>query len=76
MNRAEFRIEDDPAEVDLDFASYHAVVTAAGGVPHYQRQYVARQVEIPADKAADFCEFENAILFDGKARRCRERYRR
>jgi hypothetical protein len=56
----------DPVDVDVDFASYHAAVTAKGNVLHYEREYVVRQVEIPADKAADFRKLESAILFDEK----------
>ncbi len=56
----------DPVDVDMDFASYHAAVTAKGNVLHYEREYVVRQVEIPADKAADFRKLEGAILFDEK----------
>ncbi len=35
-------------------------------VLHYEREYVVHQVEIPADKAADFRKLEGAILFDEK----------
>ncbi len=40
----------EPMDVDIDFASYHASATAKGNMLHYQREYVVRQVEIPADK--------------------------
>jgi hypothetical protein len=56
----------DPVDVDMDFASYHSAVTAKGNVLHYERDYVVRQVEIPADKATDFRKLESAILFDEK----------
>ena len=56
----------DPVDVDMDFASYHSAVTAKPGVLHYEREYVVRQVEIPASKAADFRKLEGAILFDEK----------
>jgi hypothetical protein len=56
----------DPVEVDMDFASYHAAVTTKGNVLHYEREYVVRQVELPADRAADFRKLEDAILFDEK----------
>jgi hypothetical protein len=56
----------DPVDVDTDFASYHAATTAKGNVLHYERNYVVRQVEIPAEKAADFRKLESAILFDEK----------
>jgi hypothetical protein len=56
----------DPVDVDTDFASYHSSTTAKGNVLHYQRDYVVRQVEIPADKAGEFRKLESAILFDEK----------
>jgi hypothetical protein len=54
----------DPMSVDMDFASYHAAVTAKGNVLHYEREYVVRQVEIPASRASDFRMLESAILLD------------
>ncbi len=56
----------DPVDVDTDFASYHASATAKGNVLHYEMVYTVRQVEIPADRAADFRKFELAILSDEK----------
>jgi len=56
----------DPVNVDMDFASYHSTVTAKSGLLHYEREYVVRQVEIPAARAADFRKLEGAILFDEK----------
>jgi hypothetical protein len=56
----------DPVDVDMDFASYHADVTAKGNVLHYEREYVVRQVELPAARAADFRKLEGAILSDEK----------
>jgi hypothetical protein len=56
----------DPVDLDMDFASYHSAVTAKNNVLHYEREYVVRDVEIPADRAADFRKLESAILFDEK----------
>jgi hypothetical protein len=56
----------DPVNVDMDFASYHSTVTAKPSLLHYEREYVVRQVEIPAARAADFRKLEGAILFDEK----------
>lgn len=56
----------DPVNVDTDFASYHASVTAKGNVLHYEREYVVRKVELPAERAADFRKFESAVLSDEK----------
>jgi transglutaminase-like putative cysteine protease len=56
----------DPVDIDMDFASYHASATAQGNVLHYEMVYVVRQVQIPADRAADFRKFESAILAEEK----------
>ena len=40
----------DPVALDLDFASYHSSVSAKGNLLHYEREYVVRQVEIPASQ--------------------------
>jgi hypothetical protein len=56
----------DPVALDLDFASYHSTVSAKGSVLHYEREYVVRQVEIPAARAADFRRLESTILADEK----------
>ena len=54
----------DPVSLDFDFASYHSSVTAKDNRLHYEREYVVRQVEIPAERAADFRKLESAILAD------------
>lgn len=56
----------DPIDLDVDFASYHSKITANGNVLHYEREYVVRQVQIPADKAAVFRKLESTILADEK----------
>jgi hypothetical protein len=56
----------DALAVDLDFASYHSAVTTKDNHLHYERDYVVRQVEIPAEKAADFRKLQSAILADEK----------
>lgn len=56
----------DPVDVDMDFASYHSSISVKGSTVHYQREYVVRQVEIPASRAEDFRKLEGAILFDEK----------
>ena len=53
-----------PMDVEMDFASYHGAVTARGNLLHYEREYVVRQVEIPASRADDFRKLESAILLD------------
>ena len=56
----------DPVKVDLPFASYTSSVTAKGDVLHFQREYVVKQVELPAAQAADFRNLEDAIMSDEK----------
>jgi hypothetical protein len=41
-------------------------VSAKGKVLHYEREYVVKKVEIPADKAAEFRKLQSAILMDEK----------
>jgi hypothetical protein len=53
-----------PVDLDLDFASYHSSVTATANTLHYEREYIVRQVEIPASKIADFRRLESGILAD------------
>lgn len=57
----------NPVNVDVDFASYHASVSAKGQVLHYESEYVVRDVEIPAAKAASFRQLESAILSNEKS---------
>jgi transglutaminase-like putative cysteine protease len=56
----------DPVDVDVEFAAYHSSVTGKDNLLHYEREYVVRQVEIPADKVAAFRKLESAILSDEK----------
>jgi len=56
----------DPANVDVGFASYRSATTVKGDVLHYEREYVVRQVEVPASAAADFRKLEDAIIEDEK----------
>ncbi len=56
----------DPVDVDVDFASYKSSVSVKGNLLHYEREYVVRQVEIPATKAPDFRKLQSAILGDEK----------
>lgn len=57
----------NPVNIDMDFASYHASSTAKGDVLHYEREYVVRQVQIPASRSADFRKLESAIVEDEQA---------
>ena len=56
----------DPVKVDLPFASYSSSVAAKDGLLHYEREYVVKQVEIPAADAEEFRKLEDAIVSDEK----------
>jgi hypothetical protein len=56
----------NPVDVDVDFASYHASVSAQGKVLHYESEYVVRDIEIPPSKAQAFRLLESAILTNEK----------
>ncbi|HEX8710743.1 MAG TPA: DUF3857 domain-containing protein [Terracidiphilus sp.] len=56
----------DPVRVDLPFASYRSSVAAKGNVLHFEREYVVKQVEVPAGQAAEFRKLEDAIISDEK----------
>lgn len=55
-----------PVDVDVDFASYRASVSAKGKTLHYESEYVVRDIEIPPTKAASFRKLESAILTSEK----------
>jgi hypothetical protein len=57
----------DPVSIVTDFGSYHSTVTTKGNVLHFDRELVVKEVELPADKAAEFRKFESTILFDEKS---------
>ncbi len=57
----------NPVNIDLDFASYHASVSAKGNLLHYESEYVVRQVEIPPSKSASFRTLEGAIISNEKS---------
>ena len=56
----------EPVKVDLPFATYRSSVAAKGGVLHFQREYVVKQVEVPASRAAEFRKLEDAVVADEK----------
>lgn len=56
----------DPVKVDLPFASYSSTVAAKDDVLHYEREYVVKQVEVPAAQAAEFRKLQDAIVSDEK----------
>jgi hypothetical protein len=56
----------DPIKVDLPFASYRSSVAVKGGALHFEREYVVKQVEVPAAQVAEFRKLEDAIVTDEK----------
>jgi hypothetical protein len=54
----------EPVNIVTDFASYRSSASAQGNQLHYEREYVVKQVEIPAMKADAFRKLESAILND------------
>jgi hypothetical protein len=56
----------DAVDLDVDFAKYHSSISAKGNLLHYEREYIVRQVQIPADKAPAFRKLESTIMTDEK----------
>jgi hypothetical protein len=54
----------DPVDVNMDFAAYKSAVSVKGNLLHYERDYVVKDVEIPASKAADFRKLQSIISDD------------
>jgi transglutaminase-like putative cysteine protease len=52
------------AAVDTDFASYHSAFSVKDKTLHYERDYVVRKLELPAEKQAEFARFEAVIGSD------------
>ena len=60
-----------PVSLDTDFASYHSTVSAPesgkGKVLHYERDYIVKQLELPAEKQPDYLHLQGIIGSDEKA---------
>ncbi len=60
-----------PVNVDFDFASYHSTVSAPesgkGRLLRYERDYVVKKIELPAEKQGDYLHLQGAIGSDEKA---------
>jgi hypothetical protein len=63
---ADYAVDDMPAAVDLDlgFASYKSQVKADGGVLHYSREYVVRELDLAPEKSADVNKLMSVITAD------------
>jgi Domain of Unknown Function with PDB structure (DUF3857)/Transglutaminase-like superfamily len=59
-------VDDMPEAVNLDvgFARYRSEVKASGGVLHYSREYVVRQLDVAPDKAGDVRKLMGVINAD------------
>ena len=57
----------DPVDVNVDFATYKSSVTVKGNMLHYEREYVVKDVEIPASKVPDFRKLQSAIMDDERS---------
>lgn len=54
----------DPVNLDAGFATYHSEVKAEGGVLHYQRELVLKQVTLPSTDYAKLMKLNAAITTD------------
>jgi hypothetical protein len=63
---AGYTVDDVPASVNLDmgFASYRSEVKTDGGVLHYSREYVVRQLDLAPEKSADVSKLMAVINAD------------
>jgi len=57
----------DPVDMNVDFASYKSSVSVKGNMLHYEREYVVKNVEIPAEKAGDFRKLQSVIMDDERS---------
>jgi hypothetical protein len=51
-------------DLDLGFASYKSEVKAGGGVLHYSREYVVRQLDLAPEKSGDVNRLMSVITAD------------
>jgi hypothetical protein len=63
---AGYAVDDvpDPVTLDMGFATYHSEVKSEGGVLHYRRQYVLKQVQLDAADYGQLRRLETAITTD------------
>jgi transglutaminase-like putative cysteine protease len=63
---ADYAVDDMPAAVNLDvgFASYKSEVKVSGGVLHYSREYVVRELDLAPEKSADVNKLMSVITAD------------
>ena len=54
----------DPVSLDTDFASYHSAVTADATALHYTREYIVKQLDLPASRYDDLRKFSERVAYD------------
>lgn len=54
----------DPVQVDCGYASYKSRVTVSGGVLHYERTFVIKDVMVPTEKLPEVKNFLQQIAAD------------
>lgn len=66
---AGYAVDELPAAVSIetDFATYHSSVTAKDNVLHFEREFVVKQLELPADKYSKLTEVLGQISADEQA---------
>ncbi len=54
----------EPINIDVGFATYKSEIKSSPGVLHYSREYVVKDLDLPADKDADVRKLMGAITAD------------
>lgn len=64
-----YTVDELPAPIDLDtdFGNYHSSCTVKDGKLVYERTVKITKLELPANRAHDYNNFQNTILHDEKA---------
>jgi len=65
----EYKVDDvpDPVKIDAGFASYQSKVEVSGSRLRYWREYVVRDLRVPADHVPDLRRFEGSVGADEQA---------
>jgi len=57
----------NPVKIDVGFASYQSKIEVEGSKLRYWREYVVRDLQVPADRLADLRKFEGTVGADEMA---------
>jgi len=65
----EYQVDDipDPVKIDVGFASYQSKIEVEGKKLRYWREYVVRDLSVPAEKFADWAKLQDVIGADETA---------